>query len=368
MNTDTKLLLLYRRLKNSIPKIKTINNESIIGEGNITIGAEFSGSLDDIPDGTTYKRVTQTEKNTWNNKSDFSGSYDDLTDKPTSFTPSAHSHSISEVTNLQTTLDGKASITHTHTISNITGLQTALDGKASSTHQSNHQSGGSDALTGNLDAIARTLIKKANTNIGSRRALNFIDGSNVTIDISDDSANEKVDITINASASGGGVTYAQRTLTADETKTNDTSVQNWFTSNNRLLLDANSIYEFEGTFVSLNGTTSHGLNMQFDAITGASIRWTAIGAKVNETTQATALRFTMTNTFNTNRNVTTASTVGGNVVWISGLIITGASSGYFSPKVAQTAASGSFVVKAGTYMKVRKIGTNADSNIGGWTA
>lgn len=45
---------------------KTINNESILGTGNINIGGLFSGTLDDVPDGTTYKRVTQTEKNTWN--------------------------------------------------------------------------------------------------------------------------------------------------------------------------------------------------------------------------------------------------------------------------------------------------------------
>ena len=45
-------------------------------------GGTFEGDLDDIADGTTYKRVTQTEKNTWDAKSDFSGSYDDLIDKP----------------------------------------------------------------------------------------------------------------------------------------------------------------------------------------------------------------------------------------------------------------------------------------------
>lgn len=42
----------------------------------------------------------------------------------------SHAHAISDVTNLQTTLDGKAASSHTHTISNVTGLQTALDGKA----------------------------------------------------------------------------------------------------------------------------------------------------------------------------------------------------------------------------------------------
>jgi hypothetical protein len=37
--------------------------------------------------------------------------------------------SISDVSGLQTALDGKASASHTHTISNVTGLQSALDGK-----------------------------------------------------------------------------------------------------------------------------------------------------------------------------------------------------------------------------------------------
>ncbi len=37
----------------------------------------------------------------------FSGSWNDLTNKPTSFTPSAHTHVIGDITNLQTTLDTK---------------------------------------------------------------------------------------------------------------------------------------------------------------------------------------------------------------------------------------------------------------------
>jgi hypothetical protein len=57
-----------------------------------------------------------------------------ITGKPSTFTPSAHIHAISDVTSLQSTLDGKAAASHTHTIANITNLQTTLDGKASSTH------------------------------------------------------------------------------------------------------------------------------------------------------------------------------------------------------------------------------------------
>jgi hypothetical protein len=51
-----------------------------------------------------------------------------------SYALASHTHSISDVTGLQTALDGKASSSHTHSISDVTGLQTALDGKAASSH------------------------------------------------------------------------------------------------------------------------------------------------------------------------------------------------------------------------------------------
>ena len=46
----------------------------------------------------------------------------------------SHSHSIANITNLQTTLDGKAASSHAHAISDITNLQSTLDGKAASSH------------------------------------------------------------------------------------------------------------------------------------------------------------------------------------------------------------------------------------------
>ena len=52
-----------------------------------------------------------------------------VTDKPVTFTPTPHNHPVSEVTGLQSALDGKANSTHTHAISDVTGLQTALDSK-----------------------------------------------------------------------------------------------------------------------------------------------------------------------------------------------------------------------------------------------
>ena len=47
---------------------------------------------------------------------------------------SSHTHSISQVSELQNTLNGKAAATHSHPISQITDLQTQLNGKAASSH------------------------------------------------------------------------------------------------------------------------------------------------------------------------------------------------------------------------------------------
>lgn len=87
----------------------------------------------------------------------------DVLNKPSTFTPSSHTHAISDVTNLQTSLDGKqavvsgvssteigyldgvtsaiqtqidgkAATSHTHAISDVTNLQTSLDGKAATSH------------------------------------------------------------------------------------------------------------------------------------------------------------------------------------------------------------------------------------------
>lgn len=79
--------------------------------------------------------------------------WSDVTGKPSTFPPSSHTHSISDVTSLQTALDGKSSISHTHAwgditgkpatftptahshvIADVTNLQTTLDGKASTAH------------------------------------------------------------------------------------------------------------------------------------------------------------------------------------------------------------------------------------------
>ena len=58
----------------------------------------------------------------------------------------------------------------------------------------------------------RTIIKKAGTLIGVRRKLNFIEGSNVTLTIADDSVNDEIDITIAAAGGSGLAQYQVRQL------------------------------------------------------------------------------------------------------------------------------------------------------------
>jgi hypothetical protein len=66
-----------------------------------------------------------------------------------------HTHAISDVTNLQTTLDSKAAKVHTHTISDVTNLQTTLDNKAAKVHTH------SASDVGNLDAWFETKFQQA---------------------------------------------------------------------------------------------------------------------------------------------------------------------------------------------------------------
>jgi hypothetical protein len=114
-------------------------------------------------------------------------------------TPSPHSHQISDVTSLQTALDGKASASHTHTTASITDAGTAAtrntpsSGDASSTevvlgsdtrltdartpaaHKSSHATGGTDALSASDIGAAEsshTHTLSAITDAGTAASLN----------------------------------------------------------------------------------------------------------------------------------------------------------------------------------------------------
>jgi hypothetical protein len=67
-------------------------------------------------------------------ESDAKVDWNKIKNAPATYAPSAHTHPISDVTGLQTALDGKSNVGHTHVISDVTGLQTALDSKSDVTH------------------------------------------------------------------------------------------------------------------------------------------------------------------------------------------------------------------------------------------
>ena len=56
-----------------------------------------------------------------------------------------------------------------------------------------------------IDLLARVGVKKNGSLVASRRAINFVEGSNITLTIVDDSGNEEVDVLITGAAGGGGV-------------------------------------------------------------------------------------------------------------------------------------------------------------------
>ncbi len=78
-----------------------------------------------------------------------------------SYAASSHTHTIAQISNLQTILDSKAAASHTHTIAQVSGLQSALDGKAASVHT--HSYAGSASAGGS----ANSAVKLDTTSAGS---------------------------------------------------------------------------------------------------------------------------------------------------------------------------------------------------------
>ena len=85
-----------------------------------------------------------------------------------------HTHTISDVTDLQTTLDGKAATSHTHAISNVTGLQTALDNKANNTVSiaaGTGLTGGGDLTTNRTISADIATLAEAQAGISSTKLM-----------------------------------------------------------------------------------------------------------------------------------------------------------------------------------------------------
>jgi hypothetical protein len=88
-------------------------------------------------------------------------------------------------------------------------------------HASSHQDGGGDemsvaGLAGVLADAQKVAIHKNGTLVGTRKNVNLIEGTNVTLTVADDGTDDEVDVTIAASGSGSGttVTLASRVFPA----------------------------------------------------------------------------------------------------------------------------------------------------------
>lgn len=82
-------------------------------------------------------------------------SWTELADKPSTFPPAAHSHTIANVTDLQTILNSKAASAHGHAVADVTGLQSLLDGKAAvgHTHAADDVAGLATTLAGKVSSV-----------------------------------------------------------------------------------------------------------------------------------------------------------------------------------------------------------------------
>lgn len=102
-----------------------------------SIHSHMISDLTDFPNQNTNSgKVLATDGTTlyWSDITATSVSWSDITNKPTSFTPTAHTHSISDVSNLESALDSKSDSSHTHLIGDINNLQSILDSKSDSNH------------------------------------------------------------------------------------------------------------------------------------------------------------------------------------------------------------------------------------------
>lgn len=94
-------------------------------------------------------------------------------------------------------------------ISQITGAGSDLSQSfALNTHASRHQDGGADeisvlGLSGLLADPQKIVVKRGGTTIGTRPTINFIEGGNTTLSVTDNSGANRVDVQVDASALSG---------------------------------------------------------------------------------------------------------------------------------------------------------------------
>lgn len=117
----------------------------------------------------------------------------------------SHNHIISNIDNLQSTLDAKASVSHTHTSSEITDFneatQDAIGAILTDTstidftyNDTNNQIKADVKPNSSNQKVA--ISKNSVTPTGTRKQINFKDGTNISVTVADNATNDVVDVTI----------------------------------------------------------------------------------------------------------------------------------------------------------------------------
>lgn len=93
------------------------NNEPYTNESNATGASTNANAIE-----TLLKKLDSNNDGILDEGLSSQVSYSNLTNVPSSFTPSSHSHTIAEVTDLQTSLNAKSDTTHTHSLTDLSNV------------------------------------------------------------------------------------------------------------------------------------------------------------------------------------------------------------------------------------------------------
>lgn len=220
-------------------------------------------------------------------------------------------------------------------------------GAASTAHQATHQSGGSDALSGLLDATARCRVSKAGVLVGTRREVNFLDGANVTVTAVDNPGAERVDVSIATSGAAGAYT----TVIATADVVNNNAVANTLQDVTGLVFPVTSGFRY--FFTIMIPYTA--------AATTTGSRWVLTGptfTRLSFVSRSALNATTQTETYGSAYNIpalaSSTSNLAGNIASFEGFI-TPSASGSVQIRFASEVASSAITALAGAFIEYRTV-------------
>jgi len=156
-------------------------------------------------------------------------------------------------------------------------------------------------------------------------------------------------------------------LQSDNAVSSVNTVQSVFSSSQDVItLEASTLYEVEGWYSITCGTTSHSLGISFAAGGSLTINWMNLhvrGFNVVANGLATATQGSYVDRL-ANTTITSAATTAGNMCYFKGHISVNAG-GTLTPQFTFSAApTGTNLVKAGTWIRFKKLGINTTATTG----